>query len=114
VATQQDVDEFNRLIRTGDPANWQVAGQLATSFGFTPEQVLPYLNDPNIFPEFAGGVTLDTVKSFVPQYLPLRWYLLPRWSLPLRWYLPLRWLIKQVRQRRHPQNMRLILCFVSF
>jgi hypothetical protein len=67
VATQQDVDEFNRLIRTGDPANWQVAGQLATSFGFTPEQVLPYLNDPNIFPEFAGGVTLDTVKSFVPQ-----------------------------------------------
>jgi hypothetical protein len=67
VATQQDVDEFNRLIRTGDPANWQVAGQLATSFGFTPEQVLPYLNDPNIFPEFAGGVTLDTVKSFVPK-----------------------------------------------
>jgi hypothetical protein len=71
VATQQDVDEFNRLIRTGDPANWQVAGQLATSFGFTPEQVLPYLNDPNIFPEFAGGVTLDTVKSFVPQPPPV-------------------------------------------
>jgi hypothetical protein len=58
-----NVEEFNRLIRTGDPANWQKAGELATSFGFTPEQVLTYLNDPNIFPEFAGGVTLDTVKS---------------------------------------------------
>jgi hypothetical protein len=67
VATQQDVDEFNRLIRTGDPANWQKAGELATSFGFSPEQVLPYLNDPNIFPEFGGNVTLDTVKSFVPK-----------------------------------------------
>jgi len=67
VATQQDVDEFNRLIRTGDPANWQKAGELATSFGFTPEDVLPYLNDPNIFPEFAGGVELETVQSFVPK-----------------------------------------------
>jgi hypothetical protein len=62
-----NVEEFNRLIRTGDPANWQKAGELATSSGFTPEQVLTYLNDPNIFPEFGGGVTLDTVKSFVPE-----------------------------------------------
>jgi hypothetical protein len=62
-----NVEEFNRLIRTGDPANWQKAGELATSFGFTPEQVLTYLNDPNIFPEFGGGVTLDTVQSFVPE-----------------------------------------------
>jgi hypothetical protein len=29
--------------------------------------VLTYLNDPNIFPEFGGNVTLDTVKSFVPK-----------------------------------------------
>jgi hypothetical protein len=29
--------------------------------------VLTYLNDPNIFPEFGGGVTLDTVQSFVPE-----------------------------------------------
>jgi hypothetical protein len=29
--------------------------------------VLTYLNDPNIFPEFGGNVTLDTVKSFVPE-----------------------------------------------
>jgi hypothetical protein len=62
-----NVEEFNRLIRTGDPANWQKAGELATSSGFTPEQVLTYLNDPNIFPEFGGNVTLDTVKSFVPK-----------------------------------------------
>jgi hypothetical protein len=62
-----NVEEFNRLIRTGDPANWQKAGELATSSGFTPEQVLTYLNDPNIFPEFGGGVTLDTVQSFVPE-----------------------------------------------
>jgi hypothetical protein len=68
VATQQDVDEFNRLIRAG---NFDEAGKLATSFGFTPEQVLPYLNDPNIFPEFGGNVTLDTVKSFVPQPPPV-------------------------------------------
>jgi hypothetical protein len=62
-----NVEEFNRLIRTGDPANWQEAGELVTEAGFTPEQVLPYLNDPNIFPEFGGGVTLDTVQSFVPK-----------------------------------------------
>jgi hypothetical protein len=43
------------------------AGVLATEAGFTPEQVLTYLNDPNIFPEFGGNVTLDTVKSFVPK-----------------------------------------------
>jgi hypothetical protein len=61
------VETFNSLIRTGDPANWQKAGELATSSGFTPEQVLTYLNDPNIFPEFGGGVTLDTVQSFVPE-----------------------------------------------
>jgi hypothetical protein len=29
--------------------------------------VLPYLNDPNIFPEFGGNVTLDAVQSFVPK-----------------------------------------------
>jgi hypothetical protein len=62
-----NVEKFNSLIRTGDPANWQKAGELVTEAGFTPEQVLPYLNDPNIFPEFGGGVTLDTVQSFVPE-----------------------------------------------
>jgi len=59
-----NVERFNSLIRTG---NFKEAGELATSSGFTPEQVLTYLNDPNIFPEFGGNVTLDTVKSFVPK-----------------------------------------------
>jgi hypothetical protein len=58
------VETFNSLIRAN---NFDEAGKLATSSGFTPEQVLTYLNDPNIFPEFGGNVTLDTVKSFVPQ-----------------------------------------------
>jgi ABC-type transport system substrate-binding protein len=59
-----NVERFNSLIRTG---NFKEAGELATEAGFTPEQVLTYLNDPNIFPEFGGNVTLDTVKSFVPK-----------------------------------------------
>jgi hypothetical protein len=59
-----NVEEFNSLIREG---KFDEAGVLVTEAGFTPEQVLPYLNDPNIFPEFGGGVTLDTVKSFVPK-----------------------------------------------
>jgi hypothetical protein len=59
-----NVEKFNSLIREG---LFGEAGVLATEAGFTPEQVLPYLNDPNIFPEFGGNVTLDTVKSFVPQ-----------------------------------------------
>jgi hypothetical protein len=58
------VETFNSLIREG---KFGEAGVLATNSGFTPEQVLPYLNDPNIFPEFGGNVTLDTVKSFVPE-----------------------------------------------
>jgi hypothetical protein len=62
-----DVEEFNRLIRTYDLDNWKIAGEIATNAGFTPEQVLTYLNDVNIFPEFGGGVTLETVQSFVPQ-----------------------------------------------
>jgi hypothetical protein len=63
-----NVEKFNSLIRED---KFGEAGVLATSFGFTPEQVLPYLNDPNIFPEFGGNVTLDTVKSFVPQPPPV-------------------------------------------
>jgi hypothetical protein len=59
-----NVEKFNSLIREG---LFGEAGVLATEAGFTPEQVLPYLNDPNIFPEFGGNVTLDTVKSFVPK-----------------------------------------------
>jgi hypothetical protein len=59
-----NVEKFNSLIREG---KFGEAGVLATKSGFTPEQVLPYLNDPNIFPEFGGNVTLDTVKSFVPE-----------------------------------------------
>lgn len=59
-----NVEKFNSLIREG---KFGEAGVLATNSGFTPEQVLPYLNDPNIFPEFGGNVTLDTVKSFVPE-----------------------------------------------
>jgi hypothetical protein len=58
------VETFNSLIREG---LFEEAGLLATEEGFSPEQVLPYLNDPNIFPEFGGGVTLDTVQSFVPE-----------------------------------------------
>jgi hypothetical protein len=58
------VETFNSLIREG---KFDEAGVLATEEGFSPEQVLPYLNDPNIFPEFGGNVTLDTVKSFVPK-----------------------------------------------
>jgi hypothetical protein len=58
------VETFNSLIREG---KFGEAGVLATEEGFSPEQVLPYLNDPNIFPEFGGNVTLDTVKSFVPE-----------------------------------------------
>jgi hypothetical protein len=58
------VETFNSLIREG---LFGEAGVLATEAGFTPEQVLPYLNDPNIFPEFGGNVTLDAVKSFVPE-----------------------------------------------
>jgi hypothetical protein len=59
-----NVEEFNRLIREG---LFDEAGLLVTEAGFTPEQVLPYLNDPNIFPEFGGNVTLETVQSFVPK-----------------------------------------------
>jgi hypothetical protein len=59
-----NVEKFNSLIRAN---NFDEAGVLATNSGFTPEQVLTYLNDPNIFPEFGGNVTLDTVKSFVPK-----------------------------------------------
>jgi hypothetical protein len=59
-----NVEKFNNLIRAN---NFDEAGVLATNSGFTPEQVLTYLNDPNIFPEFGGNVTLDTVKSFVPK-----------------------------------------------
>jgi hypothetical protein len=59
-----NVEKFNSLIREG---KFGEAGVLVTEAGFTPEQVLPYLNDPNIFPEFGGNVTLETVQSFVPQ-----------------------------------------------
>jgi hypothetical protein len=59
-----NVETFNSLIREG---LFGEAGVLATEAGFTPEQVLPYLNDPNIFPEFGGNVTLDAVQSFVPK-----------------------------------------------
>jgi hypothetical protein len=41
------VETFNSLIREG---KFDEAGVLATEEGFSPEQVLPYLNDPNIFP----------------------------------------------------------------
>jgi hypothetical protein len=64
VANVTNVDEFNSLIRDD---KFREAAAFAQSQGFTPDQVLTYLNDPNIFPEFGGNVTLDTVKSFVPQ-----------------------------------------------
>jgi hypothetical protein len=57
-----NVDEFNSLIREG---KFGEAGVLATGLGFTPEQIQSYLNDTNVFPEFGGGVTLETVQSIV-------------------------------------------------
>jgi hypothetical protein len=47
---QRSAETFNSLIREG---KFDEAGVLATEDfnGFSPEQVLPYLNDPNIFPE---------------------------------------------------------------
>jgi hypothetical protein len=62
-----NVEKFNNLIRTG---NFKEAGEFATSLGFTPEQIRSYLNDPNVFPEFGGGVTSETVQSFVPKPPP--------------------------------------------
>jgi hypothetical protein len=57
-----NVEKFNSLIRED---KFGEAGVLATGLGFTPEQIQSYLNDTNVFPEFGGGVTLETVQSIV-------------------------------------------------